>query len=469
MTPALERGRRTAAWIARVRVLAIPFAVFQVAATSGYPSGYELWAWLTTGVFAAGAVALLLVCRKTLTKRALDLYTAASLVFDLVSIASYVLAYSWQAGTPVRQLFYLPIIEAALSYGIVGTLLIAAATAPVLVGFELLREHHVAGYSFRTLYVTFQVGVEVLTGLIVGWLVRTLRGEAELAQERAAEAEALRDELGRRADLLDAANRCSRALASSLVLEEAFSEFIRELRGLVPFARCAIVLAEGGVARIMATAGEGAETAFPPGTEWPLQESVTAEVLGGRTVVQRDLDQEPKSDVEQLLALGLHSRLAAPLLLGARAIGMLSLTRYEQDAFSPEEVELVALLGRLVATAVQNIRVYDAERHTVGELRRLSALRADFVSLVSHELRSPMSAVIGAARTLQDRWRELTPEQRTSFLGSSPARSATRSATSTSASSCRRPWRLPRWDRTRCASRRRRAGRRRGSAVIASG
>ena len=69
-----------------------------------------------------------------------------------------------------------------------------------------------------------------------------------------------------------------------------------------------------------------------------------------------------------------------------------------------------------MATAVQNIRVYDAEQHTVGELRRLSALRADFVSLVSHELRSPMSAVIGAARTLQERWRTLAPEQREAFL-----------------------------------------------------
>jgi len=27
-----------------------------------------------------------------------------------------------------------------------------------------------------------------------------------------------------------------------------------------------------------------------------------------------------------------------------------------------------------------------------------------------------MAAVIGAARTLQDRWRELTPVQRTAFL-----------------------------------------------------
>jgi signal transduction histidine kinase len=52
----------------------------------------------------------------------------------------------------------------------------------------------------------------------------------------------------------------------------------------------------------------------------------------------------------------------------------------------------------------------------VEELARLSALRADFVSLVSHELRSPMAAVIGAARTLQARWRLLAPAQRESFL-----------------------------------------------------
>jgi signal transduction histidine kinase len=95
---------------------------------------------------------------------------------------------------------------------------------------------------------------------------------------------------------------------------------------------------------------------------------------------------------------------------------MLGVVRAEADAFAPEELELLALLGRLVATAVQNIRAYEAEHNTADELRRLSALRADFVSLVSHELRSPMAAVIGASRTLQGRWRELTADQRQSFL-----------------------------------------------------
>jgi signal transduction histidine kinase len=95
---------------------------------------------------------------------------------------------------------------------------------------------------------------------------------------------------------------------------------------------------------------------------------------------------------------------------------MICVVRREPRSFAGEEVELLSLLGRVVATAVQNIRAYEAERTTVEELRRLSALRADFVSLVSHELRSPMATVIGSARTLQARWRELQPEQRDSFL-----------------------------------------------------
>ena len=70
------------------------------------------------------------------------------------------------------------------------------------------------------------------------------------------------------------------------------------------------------------------------------------------------------------------------------------------------------MLGRLVASTAQNLHVYEVERRTVEELRRLSALRADFVSLVSHEVRTPMAAVIGSARTLRQRWRELSPDQR---------------------------------------------------------
>ena len=219
-----------------------------------------------------------------------------------------------------------------------------------------------------------------------------------------------------RVDALEAANRCARALGSSLELADAFGAFIDELRGVVPFDRTAIVLVDEGSATTIATAGRGAGEVFPPGSVGPLHGSVLERALEGEIVVRRDLGESEYPEDERLVSLGLHSELVAPLLLGAEPIGMISLSRVGEDAFSGEEVELVALLGRLVATAVQNIRAYEAERATVEELQRLSALRADFVSLVSHELRSPLAALTGAARTLQERRDVLTEEQRDQLL-----------------------------------------------------
>src|SRR5256886_14638401 len=124
--------------------------------------------------------------------------------------------------------------------------------------------------------------VGVPAGLITGRLRDTLNAERSRAEARAAEAERLRDELGHRVDVLETANRCARALGSSLELDEAFGAFIRELRGLVPFERTAIVLLEGNTATTMATAGRGAGDVFPPGNSDPIEGSLLERVLEDR-------------------------------------------------------------------------------------------------------------------------------------------------------------------------------------------
>jgi signal transduction histidine kinase len=336
--------------------------------------------------------------------------------FDFAVVAAYVLVYYFQTGSPIRQLLFLPLVEAALRYGISGAVVMTAATVPVLAVFELLRERRL-DRPYHVNFITLQVGIELLMGLAIGWLLARLGRQSEVTESRAREAERLRDSLGRRADLLEAANRCARALSSSLDLDKAFDAFIREIRGLIPFDRMAIVLSEDGTAQVMAVAGLGADDVLPRGSGRPIHGSLLEEVLRtNRSVYRRDMQRADYPEEEYFLGLGLRCRLATPLLQGPRAIGMLSLVRREPRSFRQEEIELAGLLGRLVASAVQNIRAYEAERKTVEELRRLSALRADFVSLVSHELRTPMAAVIGASRTLQQRWRELSPDQRESFL-----------------------------------------------------
>ena len=405
-------------WIAWLRLGGAAFAALELGVfTTSYAPGYEAAAWALTGAFAAGGLVLFWLAHASPPQR-LRYVGFVALAFDTAVIAAYGVIFSYEYGNQTRFALVLVVLEAALRYGLRGGVGLALATIPVFWFDEWWRVHYFRanGPGFLGDRVSFPAGLMLLAGLIGGWLVERLGHEAALSGERAAEAEKLRDALGHRVDVLEAANRCARALGSALEIEEAFSAFIRELRGLVPFDRTAIVLVENEKATTIATAGAGAQEVFPPGSTGPLHGSVLERVLDGQLVVRRDLEDTEYPEDARLVALGLRSELVAPLVVGVRTIGMLSLSRRTVDAFSSEEVELVALLGRLVATAVQNIRAYEAERHTVEELRRLSALRADFVSLVSHELRSPMAAVIGAARTLQERWRTLAPGQREAFL-----------------------------------------------------
>ncbi len=403
-------------WMVWIRIGGVALALVQIGLLGDkYPPGYEAAAWITTAVLAVGAGVFALLSWLDLGPAWVRRIGLVALAFDTAIVSAYVLVYAFQPGTPIRQLLLIPVFEGALRYGLRGGVVLPILLAPVYVAFEW-RRTELFGARFEIDYVSFSVGVGVICGLIVGWLVNRLWREAEETNARAEEAERLRDRLGRRVDVLEAAGRCARALGSSLVLDEAFGAFIRELRTLVPFERTAIVLAEGAHAQVMAVSGRGTVEVFPRGTQRPVAGSLLEEVLAGATVYREDMTEASYPEEEELLSLGLRCRVAAPLLAGARSIGMISVVRADPRSFTPEEIELLSLLGRFVATAVQNIRAYDAERTTVDELRRLSALRADFVSLVSHELRSPMATVIGSARTLQQRWRELQPEQRESFL-----------------------------------------------------
>src|SRR5512133_2456185 len=243
-SPRRARQREIEIWIARVRLGAVLFGIVEVGLLStGYPPGYEGYAWITTGVFAVGAL-LLFVASKRADPRVVGL---VALVFDTCVIAAYATIYSFEYGSPTRWALMFVVTEAALRYGLVGAVVLPVVLLPYLVFAEWWRVHHFHdGPGFIWDRVTFPFGVFLITGAIVGWLVKRLGREAAVAEARAREAETLRDELGRRVDVLEAANRCARALASSLDLDQAFGAFSRELRGLVAFERVTLVLVAAG-------------------------------------------------------------------------------------------------------------------------------------------------------------------------------------------------------------------------------
>lgn len=93
-----------------------------------------------------------------------------------------------------------------------------------------------------------------------------------------------------------------------------------------------------------------------------------------------------------------------PVTVGGTVLGSLVATdvvRMEADL--PE-------FARQVGLAVHAARLLDQEAALAARHRALDLMRADFVALTSHELRTPVAAIIGAAETLLEHADALGPE-----------------------------------------------------------
>ncbi|HYX76563.1 MAG TPA: hypothetical protein VE757_05240, partial [Gaiellaceae bacterium] len=185
MNPELERLRATERWIAWVRLAAVPFAVVEVGLLStNYPSGYEGLAWLATGLLTAGAILFYFLSRSETFDRAPHRMGLIALALDTVVVAAFVLIYQYEIGSPVNQLFFVLLVEAAVRYGIRGGVGMPLVIAPLLAVAEWSREARFDNppHGFQIDHVVFPWGLLTLTGLIVGWLVDRLRHESELSQ-----------------------------------------------------------------------------------------------------------------------------------------------------------------------------------------------------------------------------------------------------------------------------------------------
>jgi two-component system phosphate regulon sensor histidine kinase PhoR len=101
--------------------------------------------------------------------------------------------------------------------------------------------------------------------------------------------------------------------------------------------------------------------------------------------------------------IGIGSVLFVPLGVGRECLGFLVLSRVSDDpAWTTMEYEAARDIGRDLGRAVANARQRDAERMVVNRLRELDGYRAELVSTVAHELRSPLTSVAGHLELLED-------------------------------------------------------------------
>jgi two-component system sensor histidine kinase KdpD len=104
-----------------------------------------------------------------------------------------------------------------------------------------------------------------------------------------------------------------------------------------------------------------------------------------------------------------------PLAVGLVPLGLLVLTDPAPGVMDSEHRDFLEVFARQIAFGIERVRL--AEEAKAATLRATSeAMRSSLLSAISHDLRSPLAAITGAATALRDDPQRLGPEQRAELI-----------------------------------------------------
>ena len=123
-----------------------------------------------------------------------------------------------------------------------------------------------------------------------------------------------------------------------------------------------------------------------------------------------DVGAGPQADSPVDRTLSARQLVAAPLDVSGSRVGLVAAVNSTLGGFTHDDVRRLTMVADWAALAIENGRLKSAMARQQQELETLSEAdktKSDFVSVLAHELKGPMTAVKGFAEVLQDRWEGL--------------------------------------------------------------
>jgi signal transduction histidine kinase len=225
--------------------------------------------------------------------------------------------------------------------------------------------------------------------------------------------------LQRQVQELDGLHRLSRLLLSSETMERIVGESIRIVADMLDCEKMALLLNDdSGTCLVAMQAAVGLSEDQVNGLRISLDEpSLAGTVFRTKTpLVSNDAPNDAWVNRHMVNLLGMDSLLAVPLTTGPKPIGVLKAMNARKGFFSEDDVRFAMLLGGQVGALVESSMGRQRERQLVQKLREADRTKSEFVSMLAHELKGPMTTIMGFSETLKQQWTKVPDEKKISIL-----------------------------------------------------